>query len=260
MMIAKLTCKTGPLAGSTFFVRDEAVIGSTPDCTIYLRSGIISSRHARIFLDTKKGVWFLEDLKSFNGTRLDGENISGKKRLKTYHVIVLANMFEFIFQLAPQEELEEKEKPEPGKPPEPAAPEVSDDDRMARTILLDPIQAAVPPRESPPPAPAMEVYLKFKTVKGGEQSVLLKQGDNTIGRSTTSDILIDNPSISRHHAVLILQGDSLRLRDAGSRNGTFLDERRVTAEMPVTTESVLTFGLVKATVSKQEAHTGEGSA
>lgn len=257
-MIAKLTCKTGPLAGSTFFARDEAVIGSTPDCTVYLRSGIISSRHARIFLDTKKGVWFLEDLKSFNGTRLDGENISGKKRLKTYHVIVLANMFEFIFQLVPQEDLEEK--PGQGEQPESAVPEVSDDDRMARTILLDPIQAAVSPRDNPPPAPAMEVYLEFKTVKGGEQSVLLKRGDNTIGRSTTSDILIDNPSISRHHAVLILQGDSLRLRDAGSRNGTFLDERRVTAETPVTTESVLTFGLVKATVSKREAHTGEGAA
>jgi len=247
MMIAKLTCKTGPLAGSKFLVRDEAVIGSTPDCTIYLRSGIISSRHARIFQDAKKGGWFLEDLKSFNGTRLDGENISGKKRLKTYHVIVLANMFEFIFQLAQEEDVEEQEEPAV-EPQTPQQPEVSDDDRMARTILLDPIQAAVPPRQPEPVPPAKEFYLQFKTVKGGEQSVRLKAGENNVGRSTTSDIIIDNPSISRHHAVLSLTGDSLALRDAGSRNGTFVDDRRLTGPVPVTSESKVKFGLVSATV------------
>ena len=251
MMIAKLTSKTGPLAGSTFFVRDEAVIGSTPDCAIYLRSGIISSRHARVYLDAKKGVWFLEDLKSFNGTRLDGENISGKKRLKTYHVIVLANMFEFIFQLARQEELQEQEPREEEEPASIAEPEVADDERMARTILLDPIQSSVPPPVATPPVAAKEFYLQFKTVKGGEQSVLLKQGENSVGRSTASDIIIDNPSISRHHAVLTLKGASLTLRDSGSRNGTYLEERRLTGEAPVTTESMLKFGLVKATVAER---------
>ena len=247
MMIAKLTCKTGPLAGSTFFVRDEAVIGSTPDCTIYLRSGIISSRHARVFLDAKKGAWFLEDLKSFNGTRLDGENISGKKRLKTYHVIVLANMFEFIFQVAREEDLEEKQEAAPEEPPE-EQEAIPEDDRMARTILLDPIQAAVPPRAPEPVLPQKEFYLEFKTVKGGDQSVLLKEGENNVGRSAASAIIIDNPSISRHHAVLTLRGESLTLKDAGSRNGTYVDDRRLTAEVEITPESAIKFGLVKATV------------
>ena len=247
MMIAKLTCKNGPLSGSTFFVKDEAVIGSTPDCTIYLRSGIISSRHARVFLDPKKGVWFLEDLKSFNGTRLDGENISGKKRLRTYHVIVLANMFEFIFQLAHHEEAQPAEPAEELEPLPPAV--VPEDDRMAATILLDPIQAAVPPKKVEPPAPKNDLYLEFKTVKGGEQSVLLKQGENNVGRSTGSDIVIDNPSISRHHAVLTLTGESLTVRDAGSRNGTFVDERRLTGEVAAAPETSLKFGLVKATLS-----------
>ncbi|MGB6031662.1 MAG: FHA domain-containing protein, partial [Bacteroidota bacterium] len=58
----------------------------------------------------------------------------------------------------------------------------------------------------------------------------------------------DNPSISRHHAIVKMEGNSLTVRDAGSRNGTFVDERRITDDIAVTAENELKFGLVSATV------------
>lgn len=242
-MLAKLTCKSGPLADSVYYVRDEAVIGSDPGSTIHLRSGIVSASHAKLFLDTKKNCFVVEDLNSFNGTRVDGEEIRGKRRLKTYHILVFANTFEFVFQVAPDEE-EEAEAPQ--------TPEsLPEEEMMARTILINTAQ----PLE--PPAPVAEVseefYLEFKTTKGGQQSILLKQGSNTVGRSATSDIVIDNPSISRHHAVVKMEGPSLTVRDAGSRNGTFVDERRTTDDITITAENELKFGLVSAAVVTRKA-------
>lgn len=247
-MHAKLTCKTGPLAGNVYYVDDEALIGSGAECAIQLRSGVISPHHIRLVYDQAKDGYILEDLKSRNGTRLDGEVLKGKKRLKSYHIIVLANTFEFVFQLVPKEEV---------GPAPPQAPALSDDDRMARTILLN-VEAEAP--VAPPAAlSAGTVHLEFTVTKGGKQSRLLKEGENTVGRSTSSDIVIDHPSISRHHAVVTLKGETVRVRDAGSRNGTFVDDHKVTDDVDVTPEKSLRFGLVDAALVRGTVHTGQPS-
>jgi pSer/pThr/pTyr-binding forkhead associated (FHA) protein len=235
-MLAKLTCKSGPLANSVFHIKDEAVIGSDPGSTIHIRSGIVSASHARVFLDTKKNCYVVEDLNSFNGTKVDGEEIRGKRRLKTYHILVLANTFEFVFQVAPDEE----ESAEAPLAPEP----LPEEEKMARTILINTAQPLEPP--APVVETPEELYIEFKTTKGGQQSIHLKQGTNTVGRSATSDIVIDNPSISRHHAIVKMDGNTLTVNDAGSRNGTFVDERRITDETALTAENELKFGLVSA--------------
>jgi len=49
----------------------------------------------------------------------------------------------------------------------------------------------------------------------------------TIGRNSDSDIKIDNAGVSAHHARIIKEGDDFVIEDSESRNGTFVNGKRV---------------------------------
>ena len=102
-MHARLFCKTGQLAGASFEIRGEATIGKNAENTIQLYPNVISGKHARIFYDEKAKSYFLEDLNSRNGTRLDGIRVQRKERLGALHIITFANTFDFFFQLVEAE-------------------------------------------------------------------------------------------------------------------------------------------------------------
>ena len=49
----------------------------------------------------------------------------------------------------------------------------------------------------------------------------------TIGRSPDCDIFLDDVTVSRNHAVLVVEGDRFVIEDQGSLNGTYVNRRRV---------------------------------
>jgi pSer/pThr/pTyr-binding forkhead associated (FHA) protein len=49
----------------------------------------------------------------------------------------------------------------------------------------------------------------------------------TIGRLPHNDIVIDDQSVSRSHATLIINGSTYSIRDMGSSNGTFINGMRI---------------------------------
>ena len=55
-------------------------------------------------------------------------------------------------------------------------------------------------------------------------------GTSRIGRSDESDIVLNDPSVSRTHAVVEMSGGGAILRDLDSTNGTFLNGRRIRTE------------------------------
>lgn len=69
--------------------------------------------------------------------------------------------------------------------------------------------------------------------------------------------MIDNPSISRHHAVIVVRGDTVLVRDAGSRNGTFVDEQKVEQETEVPSTAEVRFGLVRAVMVRKPVEPGK---
>ncbi|MEV4760419.1 FHA domain-containing protein [Micromonospora sp. NPDC049559] len=58
-------------------------------------------------------------------------------------------------------------------------------------------------------------------------SFRIRPGRRTIGRGEDADILIEDRRVSRRHATVELDGGRAVLVDAGSTNGTWLNDRRL---------------------------------
>jgi len=64
------------------------------------------------------------------------------------------------------------------------------------------------------------------------RSWMLKE-TTTIGRSDDNDVVIPDRWISRHHARIALQGSRYVIDDQGSKNGVFVNGKRVTRPLPL---------------------------
>jgi len=65
----------------------------------------------------------------------------------------------------------------------------------------------------------------------GEREYALTGAVTRIGRSLTADIELEDVSVSRRHALVVVDGDDVYLLDEGSRNGTWLNGRRVSRSL-----------------------------
>lgn len=75
----------------------------------------------------------------------------------------------------------------------------------------------------------------------------LLDGSNVVGRSEDAGIRIVAPGMSRRHARIIVRGEQAMLEDLGSKNGTHLNGRRVSAPCALTDGDRIQFGVVEAT-------------
>jgi DNA-binding NarL/FixJ family response regulator len=57
--------------------------------------------------------------------------------------------------------------------------------------------------------------------------VELNQEEMTVGRSKQSDLTLDDPLVSRLHAIFMRRGDVVLLEDLGSHNGTYVNNERL---------------------------------
>jgi DNA-binding winged helix-turn-helix (wHTH) protein len=63
----------------------------------------------------------------------------------------------------------------------------------------------------------------------GARELPLAEGENLLGRDPAGAVSIDDPTVSRHHARVLVAGGLARLEDLGSKNGTWLRGRRLEA-------------------------------
>jgi len=90
---------------------------------------------------------------------------------------------------------------------------------------LDPESATELPAAGFNTAAPVAAWLEDST--GGIHPIL---GVFRIGRSSKSDLCVDSPNVSRHHALLDPQGrHSMKIFDLESRNGTIVNGRKIAA-------------------------------
>lgn len=80
-----------------------------------------------------------------------------------------------------------------------------------------------------------------------DKALPLREGENLVGRHPASRIWINAASVSRTHARIVVSPSRVTIEDGGSRNGTFVDGRKVTGPHPLVDGSEVTFGSELAT-------------
>lgn len=89
-------------------------------------------------------------------------------------------------------------------------------------------------------------HLVLFTTKGKRYLPLVGRNYWTVGRGKENDLVIPDQCISRNHAILQLTGvGEFYLIDLGSRNGTFVNDRRVSIPVTLYHEAQITFGKTK---------------
>jgi pSer/pThr/pTyr-binding forkhead associated (FHA) protein len=84
-----------------------------------------------------------------------------------------------------------------------------------------------------------------RSLRIGHRRFVIGFGQNTVGRDPVSTVCINDASVSRHHARITVDGDTVLLEDLQSKNGTQIMGQAVTGPTPLNDGDEVEFGHVK---------------
>lgn len=105
------------------------------------------------------------------------------------------------------------------------------DDRTITLAKVDPLQDAVGAHD--------DVRVDLNDIDAGTAILVIRSGEDegtyfvlsksvtTVGRAESSDIAFDDITVSRLHSEIIRHNGNYVVRDSGSLNGTYVNQRRV---------------------------------
>jgi DNA-binding winged helix-turn-helix (wHTH) protein len=79
-------------------------------------------------------------------------------------------------------------------------------------------------------------------LRWGTDDVALREGENVVGRMPESDVQIASERVSRRHAHIIVEYGRATIEDLGSKNGTFVDGRRIDGPTELVDGDQITIG------------------
>jgi len=189
---------------------DCVEIGREQDNDLVLPDDHISRKHALIVW--RKNHFEVEDLRSANGTSVNGKPLNKPRVLKDGDRVSFYEV-ETVFN-------EHKQ----AQPPKQEA-------GVQRTIIM---------KQSAQPA------LVISSGPGEGRKILLREGIMTIGRATSAsdawEIALQDRSVSRPHARVEAKGSVVSLSDAGSANGTILNGNALSAPAALKEGDVIIIG------------------
>lgn len=82
----------------------------------------------------------------------------------------------------------------------------------------------------------------------GGYDVTLRPGESLVGRSRSCHLRVDDPTVSRRHARMLLVRDVCTIADLGSRNGVKVNGERVADAHPLADGDLVAVGAITFTV------------
>ena len=211
---AFLHFKSGPRAGQSIPLGAGTIsIGRGPDNDVVMDDPMVSRQHARITYH--EGQYFVEDAGSMSGTLVEG--VAATRTLLSSGASVQMGETEVVFMEAG-----------PSTAAASGTHATAGPQRPAETMVMG----------------RPEGVMAWLAVTAGPEkgkTYQLKVGDNTIGRDADNDLVIQDASISRSHAMIRVQEGSFVLVDLGSSSGTRVGERTLEGK-PLKAGSVIDVG------------------
>jgi DNA-binding winged helix-turn-helix (wHTH) protein len=81
----------------------------------------------------------------------------------------------------------------------------------------------------------------------GVREVPLAAGESILGREPAAAVFIDDATVSRHHARILVEGGRARIEDLGSKNGTWVRGNRIFGALALSDRDDLRVGSVPMT-------------
>jgi DNA-binding winged helix-turn-helix (wHTH) protein len=111
--------------------------------------------------------------------------------------------------------------------------------RFIRTVHGFGYAFAIAPKFSEPPSGTPRARLLV-----GGREMMLRDGENVIGRDPDAAIYVDELSVSRKHARIAVGSDDALLEDLGSKNGTLHNGQPVKSRVTLRDRDVIAVGNV----------------
>lgn len=177
--------------------RERTTIGRSPDSDIIIDDPTVSRNHAVVIYSN--GKFLLKDSNSANGTYINDQKI--EEAVITNGDIVRFGQVSLEFQTPKRKEKQQQRPP-------------SDPVRRKKEEL------------KPEPAPLNTVPEAWLIGTNGE-AFPIRAGKNTIGRQDDNSIVLNEVTVSRHHASITYEKGSFTIEDLGSSNGTFINGEKI---------------------------------
>lgn len=191
------------------FEHEEISLGRAEINSVTLEGPGVSRKHALIFPEGKD--FFIKDMGSLAGTMLNGMRLpKEEKYILKHNDIINIEKFDIRFVLI-DEMLNQSFN------------DITDSDILEVKLLKKVLRAL--DKES---VPSIEVL--NGTCEGKKAFITDDITDLTIGRDPMNEFPIEEYVVSRQHAKIIKKWGGVIIRDLGSKNGVYVNNRKVTEE------------------------------
>jgi putative serine protease PepD len=214
--------------GKEILVTGQLIFGRSPECSVHLDDNSVSRQHTKLELVEQRVM--LSDLGSRNGTWLNDQKITTPMELHNGDRLRISKTI-YIFKAA-------------AVPVQTVVPPIQNPAPVL-TVKLQaqapaaPVQAVEPPAE----VPASERTPKTVYWQTGVPMTLVRSDNGAefglnrsinIGRDESNDLALkDDTSASSSHARIELVGEQVVIADLKSRNGTWVNGKRIQSPMPL---------------------------